>query len=89
MKIEIPAPNGYKIVAERNPDRQYDKELYVYVVDDKGNIAQDLAVIRPTYHYDADWNLTWLDDFNVYVYGDPDIDTNTHEFIIKRRKEEY
>lgn len=89
MKIEIPVSKGYKIIAENIVGRQYEKELYVYVVNDKGNFTQDLAVIRPTHHYDAEWNRSWLDDFDVYVYGDPDIRTNTHEFIIKRRREEY
>ena len=87
MRIEIPAPHGYKIVAETN---NYDgtNEICVFVTGPSGNVSQYLATIRPTHHMDADWNRTWLDDFNVYVYGDPDIETNTHEFIIKRHTEE-
>ncbi len=83
MRIEIPAPHSYKIVAETNT---YDgtNEICVFVTDPSGNVSQDLATIRPAHHMDADWNRTWLDDFNVYVYADAEKGYSTHDFTIKR-----
>lgn len=84
MTIEIPCNDGFKIVAERNSDKEFDKELFIYIIDKTGAIVQDIAVVRPKYHYDDNGNVVWEDNYNVLVYGDAYDEDFTNDFEIER-----
>lgn len=81
-RIEINLPNGYKLVAEQNTDPQFDREMFIGIVDSSGVWCQDLAVVRSSYHYDGD-DVVWHDDrFDVLVYGDENNEDFTDDFMI-------
>ena len=87
-RIEIALPNGYKLVAERNTDPQYDREMFIGIVDPDGVWHQDLAVVRSDYSID-DGKIVWDDKkFEVLVYGDKGNEDFTDAFTIGLYEEE-
>lgn len=81
-RIEIQLPNGYKLVAEQNSDPQFDKEMFIGVVDANNVWVQDLAVIRNSYICSGD-RIEWKpEQFDVLVYGDKDNEDFTNGFTV-------
>lgn len=69
-KIVIPLPNGYQLVAERNTDPSYNREIFIGITDGDGVWLQDLAVVRNAYEITDNFETKWKDDeFEVLVYG--------------------
>lgn len=88
-RLEIPVGNGFKIVAERNSDPGYDRELYVGIVDADGAWIQDLVCVQNEYRYKDDGQMDWVDgSFRVIVWADPEQDDMTNEFVIPVREDE-
>lgn len=87
-RIVIPLTNGFSLVACRNDDPNYDRELYVGIVDGDGVWYQDLAVVRQAYQI-GDEDIEWKDkEFNVLVYGDKMSEDYTHSFDISLYEED-
>ena len=84
-RIEVPLPNGEKIVAEVNPDPAY-PEIYVSLEDSDGYYIQDLCIIGSQYD---DKTLDPVRDlFRVLVYGNENSEDFTHEIEIKRNMDD-
>ena len=79
-RIEIPLPNGDKIVAEANPDPSY-PEIYVYIENEDGVIVQDLCIAGA--QYDRDDSLV-RDMFRVLVYSNENSEGYTNEILVRR-----
>ena len=81
-KIAIPLPNGYQLVAERNTDPNYNREIFIGITDGNG-VWQDLAVVRNAYEITNDFKTKWKDEeFEVLVYGKEYDDDYTESFNI-------
>lgn len=82
-RIEIDLGNGYKLVAERNPDSSYDREIFIGI-EKAGTWTQDLAMVRPEYRYeDEDSNPRWKDNqFEVFVWSNHMVDNWTDSYQI-------
>ena len=87
-KIAIPLGNGYVLTAEQNADSKWSKELFVGIENETGKYIQDLAVIRPSYHYEEDEVVFNDDKFEVMVFGNEDEDDYTEIFEIGLNKDE-
>ena len=88
-RIKIPLFNGFSLVAERNADPTYNREIFIGLVDDSGVWYQDLAIVRNAYGYDGGWNVLWEENlYEVLVYSDKDNEDFTHDFTIGLHKEE-
>ena len=85
-RIEIPLSNGYRLVAEANPDTSY-KEIFIGLLDEKGLWHQDLAIVGQAYMFDRDYNVLPKDQLSVKVYADSNNEDFTEEFIIERFEE--
>lgn len=88
-KTKIDLGDGFKIVAEPNPDTQF-REMMVYLEGPDGYIVQDLAIVRQAYeisetHRDIQHPST---DMEVLVYGDHLSEDYTQKTTIKRFVEE-
>lgn len=87
-RVEIPLSHGLMLVAERNCDPDYDRELYVGIVDSAGAWIQDIVCVQNAYRYKNDGQLDWLDDtFKVILWGDAETDDFTQEFDIPLRSD--
>lgn len=87
-RIVIELLNGYKLVAEQNPDPSYNREICIGIIDKNGVWHQDLAVIRSSYSIDGD-EVVWNDKrFDVLVYGNKDDEDFTNDFSIGLYEEE-
>jgi hypothetical protein len=88
QKIVIDLPNGLKLVAERNPDKAFENEIFIGIMN--GEVwHQDLAIVRNSYDISKDHKTQWRDgEFEVIVFGDKDIEDYTHKFEIGLYKEE-
>lgn len=83
QKITIDLPNGFKLVAEQNPDPNFTKEIFLGITDEAGVWYQDLAIVRPKYAYNKQGNPVWSsDEFDVLVYADKDDEDYTDSFSI-------
>lgn len=80
--IKIPLDNGMYLIAERNTDPNFSKELFIGLSD--GQLwYQDLAVVRPSYEIQEDLSTKWDDEkFDILVYADKDQEDYTHEFHV-------
>lgn len=86
-RIEIRLPNSFRLVAERNPDAAFDRELYIGIVDDSGVWYQDLAIVRNAYEIDEMMNTVWKEDeFEILVYSDKDDEDYTHAFRVEMNR---
>lgn len=82
FKIDIDLENGYKLVAQRNTDPLYDREIFVGVVDNNGVWDQDLAIVRNSYTIE-DGKPIWKEkQFDVIVYGDKNSEDFTDDYSI-------
>lgn len=82
-KIVIQLPNGYQLVAERNTDPSYSREIFIGITDGNGVWWQDLAVVRNAYEITDNLKTKWKDDeFEVLVYGKEDDEDYTESFNI-------
>lgn len=88
-RIEINLGGGFKLVAERNPNSTYDREIYIGI-EHNGAWTQDLALIRPGYTYDENdpyeyGTVVWKNNmFDVLVWADSQNYDVTNEFEIAR-----
>lgn len=86
-RMEINLGNGLKLVAERNMDSNYDREIFISIEKD-GAWHQDLALVRPEYTYESTDNyeygdIKWRNDlFEVLVWGNPNNDDWTNSYQI-------
>lgn len=82
-KIVIPLPNGYQLVAERNTDPSYNREIFIGITDGNGVWWQDLAVVRNAYEIMDNLKTKWKDnEFEVLVYGKEDDEDYTESFVV-------
>lgn len=82
-KIVIQLPNGYQLVAERNTDPSYNREIFIGITDGNGVWWQDLAVVRNAYEITDNLKTKWKDDeFEVLVYGKEDDEDYTESFVV-------
>ena len=82
-RLEVPLGNGFRIVAERNTDSSYDREIFIGITDGNGVWWQDLAIVRTAYEIDSNLKTVWNDDkFEVLVYSDQNNEDYTHKFAI-------
>lgn len=87
-KIEIPLNNGYKLVAERNIDSEFDKEMFIGIETDTGSYLQDLAIIRPTYKY-KDNKVNFSSDlFEMLIFADSTREDFTDKFVVPLYKDD-
>lgn len=85
-RITIPLQNGFSLVAERNSDPNYSREIFIGIIDKSGVWCQDLAIVRNSYTYDSNWDVNWKDgEFDVLVYSDENNEDFTHDFTIGMR----
>lgn len=78
-RIVIPLANGFQLVAERNTEPDFRKEISVHIVDPDGVIHQDLVVVRPQ----QDENLNYDDEnFDILVYADETTEDFTHHMEV-------
>ena len=88
-RIEINLGGGLKLVAERNSNSNYDREIMIGL-ESKGGWMQDLALVRPGYTYETDdqyeyGKIKWKNDaFDVLVWADSKNDDITNYFEIAR-----
>lgn len=88
-RIEINLGNGLKLVAERNTDSNYDREIFIGL-EHNGVWKQDLALVRPEYTYDhsddAEYgDIIWRNDmFEVLVWGNPNDEDWMNSYQIGR-----
>ena len=86
-RIEINLGGGLKLVAERNSDSSYDREIFIGL-ENNGVWSQDLALVRPEYTYAKDehneyGSILWRNDlFEVLVWGNPNNEDWTNSFQI-------
>lgn len=90
-RFEIPCEGGVTLVAERNPDPNYSREIYIFLMDTKTQaVTQDLAIVRQAFKYpefhglEGHYEANWLDKFEVLVYADSDNEDYTNRFSIDR-----
>ena len=90
-RFEIPCEGGVALVAERNPDPNYNREIYLFLLDTKtGDVLQDIAIVRQAFKepeprgLDSYEEAHWLDKFEVLVYADAKDDDYTDKFRIDR-----
>ena len=87
-KIVIPLDNGYSLVAKRNTDSDYNKEIFIGICSDKGIYIQDLAIIRPTYKNTNDSVVFSSDKFELLIFGDKENDDITNMFTVGLRQDD-
>ena len=85
-RIVIPLENGYKLIAERNTDSQYDKEIFVGIEAPSGIYWQDLAIVRPSYTLKDNDVIFKPDNFEVLVYGNSDQEDYTEQYSVDLRE---
>ena len=82
-KIVIPLSNGLSLVAERNNDPSYDREIFIGITDGNGAWWQDLAIVRPAYKINNNLETEWKDDqFEVLVYGNENDEDYTEMYSV-------
>ena len=72
-ELKIVLPNGYKLVAERSTNPDFPNEIYVYIEDAGGGVAQDLTLVK----YDEISKL-----FAIYVWGDENSEDYTEKYTV-------
>ena len=88
-RIEINLGGGLKLVAERNPDSNFDREIFIGL-EHNGGWMQDLALVRPEYTWEGEegneyGNPKWRNDlFEVLVWADRNKEDWTDSFTIKK-----
>ena len=89
-RVVIPLGGGLKLVAERNADPYYHRELFIGIEDKAGRYIQDIACVRNTYSYSAvGGELEWNDrEIEVLVWSDGDDEDYTHKIPVFLRSEE-
>ena len=87
-KIEIPLDNGYKLVAERNTDSEFNKEVYVGLENPSGVYCQDLCIIRPTYTFEGEHVIFSSDKFQMLIYGNADNEDYTEDIVVPLCKDD-
>ena len=87
-RIAIPLDNGYKLIAEQNTDSEFNKEMFVGIEDETGRYIQDLAVIRPTYHFENENVKFDSDKFELLIFGDENEEDYTQKVTVLLHKEE-
>ena len=86
-EIDIDLGNGFRLVAERNSDPDYDREIMIGIMNDRDGWIQDLAIVRNYYTYDDATRTVWKSGlFEVLVYGNPDVEdcSNCYRIPISR-----
>ena len=83
--IKIPIGNGVNLVAEQNADEEFEREIYIGIVNDNDMWLQDLAVVRQAYKLPSGDNedAEYIDGkFQILVYAGKDNEDYTHKFDI-------
>ena len=86
-RIEINLGGGLKLIADRNMDSNYDREIFIGIEKD-GVWVQDLALVRPEYTYESSehneyGDVKWRNDlFEVLVWGNPYLEDWTNSYQI-------
>lgn len=87
-KIVIELKNGHKLVAERNPDPNFENEIMIGIIDPYGYWIQDLATVRECYTINGNLEPETIDDkFDVLVYANADEEDYTHNFVVDLYKD--
>lgn len=86
-KIVIPLNDEINLIAEQNPDSEFNKEIFIGIERANGLYLQDLAIIRPTYTFSGDHVLFDSDKFEVLLYADETKEDFTDKFVIPLYKE--
>lgn len=82
-RIEINLPNGMKLVAERNQDLNYNKEIYIGIETSDGCWYQDLAVVRNAHFTNDSLQTVWdTGKMEVLIYADENDEDYTNKFSI-------
>ena len=82
-RLEIPLPNGDRIVVEGSGDMY--PEFYIGVVNKDDVWIQDLAIVRAKFDIEQEVNNMVVDDkFEVLVYEDEYSEDYTRSFEINR-----
>lgn len=92
QKIEIEIGGGLKLVAEVNPDPDYEREIFIGITDENDVWLQDLAIVRNAYMYEdtpsGDWAVKWYEGlFDVCVFGNERSEDYTEDYRIPMRLE--
>lgn len=93
MNRKLIIPFGeYQIAAQIDASNVPDipPELFVWVQDKNGNFIQDICLVRQSMSYNKDTHATDIGDNAVQclVWGDPNDDDITNDFVIDVREEE-
>lgn len=84
----IPLPSGNNLVVAQNRDKEYEKEVFIGLVDSRGCWFQDLAVIRNAYELDANQHVAWKNgQMEVLVYANDFDEDYTHRFVVDERED--
>lgn len=86
--IRIEIGNGNKLVVMQNPDPDFSKEVFAMIEDKDGRWIQDLAIIRPSYHYADNEKGEPVpkfskNTFDIIVYADCGNDDYTNKFEVR------
>lgn len=85
----IPLPSGNNLVVSQNRDQEYEKEIFIGLVDNRGCWFQDLAVVRNAYDIDENCRVVWKKgQMEVLVYADKFDEDYTHKFFINELEDD-
>lgn len=85
-EIDIDLSTGLRLVAWRNTDPDYDREIYIGLMDQDDCWVQDLVIARNEYTYDPEFK--WKDNkFELLIYGDAENENHTSGYYIPVRQE--
>lgn len=86
-EIKIPIGEDRFLVAERDKDSPFDREIYLCIKDSNGMVLQDLAIVRNAYDLEKP-GVEWIPHlFEVMVYADKDNEDYTNKFVIAEHEE--
>ena len=87
-EIKIPLDEGKFLVAERDNESPFNREIYLSIKDKDGIVLQDLAIVRNAFTINETDQIEWLPHlFEIMVYADKDNEDYTNKFVIAEHEE--
>jgi hypothetical protein len=81
-RIEVPLPNGNRIVAEL---MEGSDQIAIGIADANDNYLQDLVVVEPAPNECSNISVK-SDSYNIYVYADENDECYTDKFTVDQYK---
>ena len=85
----IPLPSGNNLVVSQTREQEYEKEIFIGLVDSRGCWFQDIAVIRNAFALDENWRVQYkTGKIEVLVYADEFDEDYTSRYLINEVQNE-